>query len=275
MALLKKNYTFSSKRNIWRLIPAESDLLVIEERDTTTKEVFFNCLTLSEGKPVFKNLQLGEKYWIGIEAVHKNIIYFHKFNRPDLPGHKGIYAFDVFEKKVLWLNDDLQFLFADEDKVYSFQQTFEGRKFFVMDFLTGSLLSELKGDSSELNKLRANVFQSDFLNSFLFPSIHDGILENGEVDKLINQILSEFNVEGNFSVIKHLGLILFSFHTKNSDGTYNNYFRVYDVEKGKYVLKETLNIKSKNLVPDSFFILRNLLFLLIEKNKLVVYRIMQ
>lgn len=275
MALLKKNYTFSSKRNIWRLIPAESDLLVIEERDTTTKEVFFNCLTLSEGKPVFKNLQLGEKYWIGIEAVHKNIIYFHKFNRPDLPGHKGIYAFDVFEKKVLWLNDDLQFLFADEDKVYSFQQTFEGRKFFVMDFLTGSLLSELKGDSSELNKLRANVFQSDFLNSFLFPSIHDGILENGEVDKLINQILSEFNVEGNFSVIKHLGLILFSFHTKNSDGTYNNYFRVYDVEKEKYVLKETLNIKSKNLVPDSFFILRNLLFLLIEKNKLVVYRIMQ
>lgn len=274
MARLKKNYTFSSERNIWRLIPAESDLLVIEERDTTSKEVFFNCLTLTEGKLVFKNLQLGEKYWIGIEAVHKNIIYFHKFSRPDLPGHKGIYAFDVFEKKIIWQNDDLQFLFADENKIYSFQQTFDGRKFFVLDFLTGRLESQLEGDSTDLNKLRANGLQADFLNSFLFPTIDDEIFENGEVDKLIKQILSEFKVEGNFNWIEHLGLILFSFHAKNSNGTYNKYFRVYDVEKQKYILKDTLNSKSKNLVPDSFFIVRNLLFLLIEKNKLVVYRIM-
>ncbi len=275
MARLKKNYTFSSKRNIWRLIPAESDLLVIEERDTASKEVFFNCLTLAEGKPVFTNLQFDEKYWIGIEAVHKHIIYFHKFSRPNLPGHKGIYAYDVFERKIIWQNDDLQFLFADEDKVYSYQQTFDGRKFFVIDFLTGSLMSELEEDSTDFNKLRANVLQSDFLNSFLFPSVYNEILENSEVDELIKQIFSEYNVVGHVNWLKYLDLILISFHEKNSNGTYNNYFRAYDVGKRKYIHKDTLNSKSKSLVPDSFFVLRNLLFLLIEKNKLVVYRIIQ
>ncbi len=95
MASIKKNYSFSNKREIWRLIPSQSGYLVIEERNMKSKEVFFNCLKLDDGKIYFKNFQLDEKFWIGIEAVSKNIIFFHKFRKPDMPGHKGIYAFDI------------------------------------------------------------------------------------------------------------------------------------------------------------------------------------
>ena len=50
---IRKVYTFSNDRQIWRLLPTESDKLVIEERNPETKEVFFNCLDINSGKKYF------------------------------------------------------------------------------------------------------------------------------------------------------------------------------------------------------------------------------
>ena len=61
----------------------------------------------------------------------------------------------------------------------------------------------------------------------------------------------------------------------NSDHTFSNYFRVFDSAKQKYVLKETVNSNTTKLIAESFFMINDLLFLLVEKTKLVVYRIMQ
>ena len=130
MASLKKNYSFSNKREIWRLIPSESGYLVIEERDMNSKQVYFNCLKTADGEILFRNFQLEEKFWVGIEAVYKDIIFFHKFRKPDMPGHRGIYALDISSKKLIWQNDDLIFLLAKDDKVFAYQSTFEGRQYY-------------------------------------------------------------------------------------------------------------------------------------------------
>jgi len=43
----------------------------------------------------------------------------------------------------------------------------------------------------------------------------------------------------------------------------------------KVILNEILNSNSTKLAFESFFIMNNLLFLMVEKTKLVVYKIMQ
>ena len=43
---IKKKYSFKNKRQIWRLLPTTTDKLVIEDRDTQNKEVFFNCIDI-------------------------------------------------------------------------------------------------------------------------------------------------------------------------------------------------------------------------------------
>ena len=96
---IKRIYSFSNNRQIWRLIPTATEKLIIEERDTENKEVFFNCLEISSGVKIFSELQLEEKFWVGIEAVNNDIIYFHKFVKPDMPRHQGIIAFDIEIKK--------------------------------------------------------------------------------------------------------------------------------------------------------------------------------
>lgn len=275
MSSLKKNYSFKTNRTIWRIIPAESNLLVIEERDTNSREVFFNVLTLDEGKIILNGFQLEEKYWVGIESVYKDIIFFHKFKKPDLPGHRGIYAFDIQKKKIIWQNDDLLFSFVKDEMVYAYQQTFDGRKYFIIKVFTGEVIREFENDFSDLNRLREDAAMSNFANTFLFPQSYKGEFDNSNFENLINHLTSEFKVEGTVNWLSKEDLVMFNYHEQNSHGTFNNYFKVYNSDKSKYILKETLNAKSKNLVPDSFFVIGNLLFLLIEKNRLVVYEIMQ
>lgn len=41
---LKKLYKFSSKGNLWRLLPTESDKLVIETRNMDKQEAELHCL---------------------------------------------------------------------------------------------------------------------------------------------------------------------------------------------------------------------------------------
>ena len=108
--MIKKLYGFSNSREIWRLIPAGEEKLIIEERNKKTKEVYFNCIKIETGKKLLKSFQLKDKFWVGIETTHNDIIFFHRYIKPDLPTHKDIIAFDLIKKKILWENNDLTFL---------------------------------------------------------------------------------------------------------------------------------------------------------------------
>jgi hypothetical protein len=275
MASIKKNYSFTTKRNIWRLIPSKSGYLVIEERDMDSREVFFNCLKISDGKILFKNLQLEEKYWVGIEAISKDVIFFHKFRKPDMPGHKGIYAVDILSQALIWQNDDLIFLLAKDDKVYAYQTTFEGRQYFLLDGLTGRIISEFGGEVDEINKLREESMQNDFSNDFLFPGIFNRNEENSDIENIFSRLSADKKITGAINWLKLNDHLMFNFHEANSDGTFNNYFEVFDISKKKVILKEVLNSNSTKLALESFFVINDLLFLLFEKTKLVVYKIMQ
>ncbi|MCZ7614113.1 MAG: DUF4905 domain-containing protein [Ignavibacteriaceae bacterium] len=96
---LKKKYRFDNKRQIWRIIPTNSGKLIIEERESEQKQVYFHCIELTSGKKILQDFQLDDKFWVGIESVKDDYIYFHKFAKPDMPKHKGIFAFDIKTKK--------------------------------------------------------------------------------------------------------------------------------------------------------------------------------
>jgi hypothetical protein len=275
MASIKKQYSFTNKRDIWRLIPSESGYLVIEERDLNTKEVFFNCLKTYDGKVLFKNFQLDEKYWIGIESVYKSTIFFHKFRKPDMPGHKGIYAFDISTKNLIWQNDSLIFMLANDEKVYAYQSTFEGRHYYMLDCLNGTILKDYGSDYGEINRMREELMQNDFVNSFLIPKAFKQGEENSNTENIINTLQADRKITGSINWLSTHDYLMFNYHEQNSDGSFNNYLKVFNTIKNKIALTETLNSKSKNLIFESFFIINDLLLLLVEKQRLVVYRIMQ
>lgn len=271
---LKKLYKHDNGKQIWRILPSLNNKVVIEERDVKTKEVFFSCVEIESGKKIFNQLQLEEKNWIGIESVCNDMIFFHTYIKPDMPAHKSIIAFDIHSKSIIWQNDNYVFSFAYDDKVYCYQQKFESRTFFALDYLTGIVVDDLGSDVSVINRLKEKTDEEFWQQNYLFPGYfnrNDSVTDVQQ--KYMQKILDEKVVKGEVSFIKIKDLLLVNYHEVSNNNTYTNNFTAVDLTKNKILLSETLDKNLFNLMPESFFVKDNFLFLIVDKTKLFVYQI--
>jgi hypothetical protein len=271
---LKKLYKHDNGKQIWRILPTTNNKLVVEERDSKTKEVFFSCLDIESGKKIFNDFQLVEKNWIGIESIYKDIIFFHTYGKPDMPAHKSIIAFDILTQSILWQNDSYVFSFVSKEKVYCYQQRFDSRVFFALDYLTGNLLEDFGNDTSKINKLKEESDVKFWEQSYLFPEYYDrNSPAEKDYQKFLQQVLTEKVIKGEISYLNYEGILLFNYHEVSKSNTLSNEFAAIDLLKNKILLKETLDKNLINLMPESFFVKDNFLFLIVDKTKLLVYQI--
>ena len=271
---IKKKYSHNNKRQIFRLIPTNTGKIIIEERDIEKKLAYFNCLHIDRGKKIFKHLQLDEKFWLGIEAIYNDVIFFHKFVKPDLPQHNGIIAYDINHKRTIWENKNRTFLFVKDEKIYAFQQRFEDREFVTLNYLTGEVIDELGFDSDAINLLREDAINSEDFSGYHFPgSFGKKFFGEQRENEILSKLHEEHKITGGIEYVLMEDLLLFNFHEVNIDNTLKNIFKAVDLSTGKYILEVTLNSRPNAFAPDSFFVKDDLLFLLIEKIKLEVYKI--
>jgi hypothetical protein len=261
--MLKKLFSYDRGKQIFRLLPIENDKILIEERDRTIKEAFFSCLDLRTGKIIFSDLQFDEKYWIGIESIYKDVIFFHKFERPDLPNHKGIIAYDIKSQTTLW-EKPYKFLFVSDDKVFMMSNESGITEFYLFDYLSGENETDInefmnlnpkKEDYSDFIYSR-KISKEDFLNT-IHPEIRKEI--------------SGYLIKDYINLAEKDNISLCSFHYINDDGKFDNIFYAFD-KNGTILLQETLNKGSEKLEPESFFIKGDLLFLLFGVSGFGVYQ---
>jgi Domain of unknown function (DUF4905) len=272
--VIKEIYSFSNNRQIWRLLPTGTGKLMIEERDTDNKEVFFSCLDISTGEKIVSDYQLEEKFWVGMETVDDDIIYFHKFIKPDMPAHLGIIAFDINSGNIVWENSKYSFLFIDENKIYCYGSLFEGRNFFTLDCKTGELLEELGSNVAEINLMREKSLSKQSFGDYIFPQMYfpDDLLPE-KVSKIIEEIKNEKIIAGKIEYALFNDVLFFNYHEVLSEGQLRNIFCGVEIGSSKKIFEEVLIKETKAFVPDSFFFKQNLMFLLQEKTRLVVYNL--
>jgi hypothetical protein len=269
---LKKSFSFSDKKQIWRLLIDNNDKLFIETRDIEKKEVFFHCFDLVKGKKIIKNFQMEEKYWIGIETIKDNIILFHKFIKTDMPEHKQIIAVDIIERKTIWQNLDYSFLTILENKIYAFKQLFEGREFFALDFSTGEVIEELGRDVNVMNEIVNKARDEEDFSEYKYPETLTDFLDDNS-KSIIKKETDGLDIIGDIEVLKIKDLLMFNYHSKVEGNWINNNFAAYRFDKNKKLISATINKNLNAYVPDSFFIYKNLVILLKNKNEIEVYKI--
>jgi hypothetical protein len=267
---LYHHYTYSQNKQIWRIIPGSPGKLVIEERDPDTREVFFSCIDLNSGNVLLDNLQFDEKFWVGVEDVYKDVIFFHKYQKPDLPGHADIIAYDINKKEELWRSEKYLFSLVYDNKLYCFRNFFEGKKYYQLDYLTGELLSELDDDFSQIGHLKS-LRENEVYKGYQFPDVYNSSVK--EIDSIIEGLKSEELISGKIDYFISGQLLLISYHTILDDGKLRNNFRALDINSKMVIFEETLNKEITNYIPDSFFLINNLVFLLKEKETLFVFLI--
>ena len=89
----------------------------------------------------------------------------------------------------------------------------------------------------------------------------------------MKDILTEKVIKGEISYLNYEGILLFNYHEVSKNNTYTNIFTVVDLIKNKILFEETLDKNLVNLMPESFFVKDNFLFLIVDKTKLFVYQI--
>lgn len=271
---LKKLYIHDNGKQIWRIIPTTNNKLVIEERDAKTKEVFFSCLEIESGRKIFNDYQLDDKSWIGIETVYNDIIFFHSYGNHEMPAHKSIIAFDIQSKNILWQNDNYVYSFIYDDIIYCYQQRFESRVYFALNYLTGEMNKEFGTDNSQILQLKEKANEDFGKQNYLFPEYFDrNDLGNEEYQKYLQKIIADYTIKGDVSYLKVRNLLMFNYHEVSNANTFTNIFIAVDLMKNKIQLKEILDKNLINLMPESFFVKDDFLFLIVDKTKLLVYQI--
>ena len=268
------HFKFSDGNQIWRLLISDSDKLIVETRDIDKKEAFFSCVDLNSGKELFKDFQFEEKYWIGIEKIYDDIIFFHRFVKPDMPGHREIIAFDINSQRVLWQTNEFTFLFIYNDKLYASKELFEGNKFFILDYKTGEVASELDTDMNDLNRLKNIAEQEIDYEGYVFTEKFDErnpyIEEN--IKNIIIKKLDGKEYSGNVEFATVGDLVLFNFHEKGETETLINKFYVVEIDSGETKYSEILNSNSNAYAPDSFFCYKDYGIVLKEKQEVMVFK---
>jgi len=268
---LLKLYSYNNNKQIWRIIPTSSNKIVVEER-TPDKQVFFSCFHLDNGGKIFCDYQLEEKYWTGIEIIHNDIIYFHKYEKPDMPKHKGIIAFDIHSQRELWRNEDYYYSFISEGKIFCMRQLFDSREYFSVNLLSGEMNDYLRFEKNDIEEKKLfNEKESDY-DCYKFPqkwfeNKTDLLIK----DKKLNELLSDESVVGNIEFIAFNDNLLISYNVLDNNNLFTNNFKIIDINTDKIIFENTLTKQSKLILSDSFFIKDNYLFLLKGKNSLDVF----
>lgn len=274
---LKPQWSFTAAHVLWRFLVSDDGLILGEERDTEAKTVSFFCLEMGTGTVLWRDRTFGESWWTGIEALIGDRLYLHGFAQPDMPEHHGLTSLDARTGTVLWQNADISFYAADAATVIGYRDLFERRVFERFDAATGACLGELATAGEDIDAMRSRTFgRTDF--TFAQP-MTAGDAEQAVIEKALTKHTDAMHREPVVEFAKSGNSIIFSAHLARipvhagAAPSLKNILCVINGETGKEEFTEVLNNDTPYPVPDSFFIDKDVLYYIKEKQTLCAVRI--
>ncbi len=264
---LSVDWEFTTRGVIWTLFPHEDRLLVGEERNLAAKEVSFFCLDRMTGSPLWKDVTLDEKWWIGIEAAYGDTVFLHEYASPDMPEHKKIIAINTRNGSPRWIDDQLSFIDAHDGFVYGRKNLFEDDKVYQLNITDGGLVRIIDATRDPLPPVTepASRVRPEY------PSHAQSAEEFPSRWKLIVRRLTTGR-EGlsGYEYIEHANHLLMSWYERPArpgDPTMRLLFRIADAT-GTVRYADTVGENAAAVIPDTFFLVGNRIFYIKERTHL-------
>jgi hypothetical protein len=292
---IKPQWQYQKSGNLWRMLFLEDQKLIIEHRSSTEKKVSFVLLDQKSGKPEWDDFILytsgsdqqgkpvGDGWWVGMEYVLKDTVYFHSYSNPNNPEHMGIWAVDTKSKHTLWAREDLTFICANQDNTFlCYQETnaegFAERKFLIVDAQNGDIKNDLGFDVEKANTLRNSAYNLEQLQNVILP--HNNDTDSSSAEQLISQkklkVKPERLISGLDLIVENPFTIV-GFHEQTdlmvntSAGTpvqaLNYELRLYN--ENSLIYSDSLGKAMSGLIMDGFFLTNKTLYYVKERDTLV------
>jgi len=249
---LRISWKYVAEGQVWRVMPDATHFFVCEDRDREQKSTSFFCIDGLTGSLLWKDVRIEEQWWVGLEGIHRDVVYLHKFASPDMPGHKGIIALDLSKGNLLWRDDDAVFLRVDGDTVVAGKLQPTGLETVALHYKTGK-------ESPLLRETEHST--TDDLEATQFPIPLE--LVDEELRSRIAKVISPSSLSVEVYATNQLAII--SHHEKEGKGekdepSFSNFLRVLDMEKSSVLFEERLAVGAPSPVADTFFIRGEMLY---------------
>lgn len=230
----------------------------------------------------FAGSPVGDGWWIGLEGVYQNLVFFHSFYDPTVPEHLGIWAVDTTTKTTRWARPDLSFicLTADNQILAYREATVDGvrdRYFLTLDALTGNEGIDLGHNIQRVNEIRATAVRFEEAQAVELPeklddkkASHHAALTLAEKHSKVGSIIAGYD-----AIVQNERIIL-GFHeqtsmlVKNQAGTpvqaLNYVLKV--IENDKVTYEDAVGKAMGGLIMDGFFVRHGKLYYVREKDTL-------
>lgn len=214
-----------------------------------------------------------DEFWSGVEAVIGRRIYFHGYRSAGMPFHKGIFVWDIDRREYAWKNEDLAWMFLNDDGIYAFKKKFETNDYFLLDYSTGEIIKELGSEPEEINKIAENEAEKDDFSDYTYPEVFvsSSYGANGYLEKLFPPNAVKEAAE----VFQKNSVLFLNIHFGSERTGFQNELLAVDLKKEKVLKRFILNTGTKNLIAESCFAWKNLLFLVIDKKLIEIREIKQ
>ena len=130
---------------------------------------------------------------------------------------------------------------------------------------------ELGSNYLLVNELKSKADKEKNWEVYIYPKSLDEA--EGLIIEIVNQHSKGLEITGDIEFNTYKNLLMFNFHSKTKDGLFDNHFYLIDINSQKVLNDEILNKNASAIFKDAFFVYKNFLFLLKEKNEVIIFNL--
>jgi hypothetical protein len=267
---------------MWRFIFGGDRYIVGETRDKENKKLNLFVIDFTSGKVIHKNFEFEkDNFWITVEGATDRLFYLSRFEKPETLQQKNIIAVDITTGEKIWENEKYSFLFNTGDSVYGLYRGFENIEIAKLDINTGKV-NEIIPPEEHIRIFELRNSNEDYVyENSNYPIIYKKEETREDISKVLENICLKNSDAESIEYIQKGSLLIFNYYIKFSTGLnkhgsniYENRLMIFDMDPSEILFEDLLNKNTNYCVPDNFFIKRDYLFYLKEKNELHCLKIL-
>jgi hypothetical protein len=233
---------------IWKIeVNDKYGLIAIESRSLESKKTSFSVINYKTGEILIKERIFQETWNLNLAYIAEKNLILTAYGQTGSPESKGIISVNNKDAELLWEHYNLSLNKANDEGLQVFDPRINPRRLTWISHIKGENIAE--SDKTEHNN--ETLIHPEFKTQFSIPDF----------------ILRE-EIIGDLSVLCVRDLTIISFHEKVQNIIQQ---RLLVYQDDTILLDEILISGIQKLQPESFFMQKNHLFCIRNKNEIVSY----
>ena len=140
------NFSWVFEGIVWNtLVSAKNNILLVEVRNNEKKQVTFSALAAATGDFLWRDITFDEPWWITLGAVSDDIVLFTVYLETSNPDRKGVFAYHIFDREIVWWNNDFSIVSVSGDRVSGMVSKY-GERLVTIALSSGKEIAGAPGD---------------------------------------------------------------------------------------------------------------------------------